>query len=314
MPEPAPFVIGESDVDAAPHPSFLNLDAQLDGGERAISHRPGVLRRLLANPLGFAALCVLVFVHLAVFLGPFIWTASPTGIDPVNMLTGPSSAHPLGADDLGRDVLSRLLHGGQVTLIVGLVSMSVLVVIGVLVGAIAAYAGGWTDTVLMRLTDAMMAIPTFFLVLVALTVLPKNIPVISIVIAAGTWMQVTRVVYGDTLRWKKAEFVEAAHAIGMSHTRILRKHIIPQIYPAIIVSATLGIAYAILTETAISYLGLGIQPPLPSWGNMLQSAQAYVWTAPSLAIYPGLVISIVVLAYNILGDSLRDVLDPRISR
>jgi peptide/nickel transport system permease protein len=303
---------GTQEAGAITQDSLSNV-AGIDG-DVTVANRPGTMGRLLRNPVGFIALSLLVLIHVMAFLGPFIWTISPTAVDPISALAGPSSGHPFGADDLGRDVLSRLLHGGQVTLIVGAVSMVFLVVVGVAVGAVAAYAGGWVDAVLMRCTDAMMAIPTFFFVLVALTVLPQNILVISLVIGAGSWMQVTRVVYGDALRWKQSEFVEAAQAMGVSPARILGRHILPQIYPAIIVSATLGIAFAILTETAISYLGLGIQPPTPSWGNMLQGAQAYVWTDPNLAIYPGVVISLVVLAYNVLGDSLRDILDPRINQ
>ena len=281
VPEPASSV-----TDLSSHSNVAVAVMNNPPGDRLEDHefietrRDSGLRRLLRHRTGLPALCILVLVHVAVFLGPFVWTISPTATDPLNSLAGSSHAHLLGVDDLGRDELSRLLYGGQITLIVGFVSMVVLVVVGVVTGAIAAFVGGWADIVLMRFTDAMLAIPTFFFVLVALTVFPRNVLTVSLVIAAGAWMQVTRVVYGETLRWKDAEFVQATYAMGLSRMRILARHVLPQVYPSIIVSATLGIAFAILTETAISYLGLGIQPPTASWGNMLQSAQTYVWTAP----------------------------------
>lgn len=294
--------------------SILDTPVEIDAGEAPVTVQSDwyrFSRGMLRNKLALLSLCFLVLIHLVVFLGPFVWTLSPTSVDPLSSLGGFSAAHPLGADDLGRDELSRMLAGGRVTLIVGFVSMMFLVVVGVIIGAVAAFFGGWIDAVLMRFTDAMMAIPNFFFVLVALTVFSKNPISVALVIGASSWMQVTRVVYGETLRWKAREFVEAAHALGVPWWRILLRHIIPQTYPVIIVSATLGIAFAILTESAISYLGLGIQPPAASWGNMLKDAQGYVWTDQNLAIIPGVAISLVVLAYNLLGDGLRDVLDPR---
>ncbi|HVA88714.1 MAG TPA: ABC transporter permease [Chloroflexota bacterium] len=270
-------------------------------------------RRLLRHKLAFSCLGFLALIHLVVFAGPLFWTLSPTTVDPLNTLAGFSAGHPLGVDDLGRDELSRMLAGGQVTLIVGFVSMIFLVIFGVLIGSTAAFLGGWVDAVLMRLTDTMMAIPSFFFVLVALTVVTSKDPVtIAVVIGASSWMPVTRVVYGETLQWKARDFVEAAYAIGVPRRQILLRHILPQMYSAVIVSATLGIANAILTESAISYLGLGIQPPTASWGNMLKDAQGYIFMDQNLALFPGVAISVVVLAYNLLGDGLRDLLDPRL--
>jgi peptide/nickel transport system permease protein len=208
-------------------------------------------------------------------------------------------------------MLSRLLHGSRVTLLVGLAAMAAALLIGVLVGAVAGFKGGWIDGALMRFTDAMLAVPAFFFILVVITVLGPGVATLIMVIGALSWMPVARVVYGETLRWKTAEFVVAAESLGVAGPRLLFRHILPQAVPSLIVSATLGVAFAILTESAVSYLGLGVQPPLPSWGNMLQRAQLYVFTAPALAIYPGLAITIVVLAFNFLGDGLRDALDPR---
>ena len=268
--------------------------------------------RLLRHKVTCVLLCALALLHIVVFVGPLFWRVPPESADPLSTLAPLSANHPLGTDDLGRDELSRLLAGGQITLIVGIVSMLFLIVIGVAVGALAAFYGGWVDAVLMRLNDAMMAIPGFFFVLVALTVLPMNALTVALVIGGSSWMEVVRVLYGETRRLKAREFVEAAAAMGVPRWRILARHILPHTYPSIVVSATLGIAYAILTESAISYLGLGIQPPSPSWGYMLKDAQGYIWTNPILGIWPGAGICLVVLIYNLLGDGLRDVLDPRV--
>jgi len=261
--------------------------------------------------LGLAALAVLAVVAILATFGPVLWTIAPEATDPAHGLAGSSAAHPLGTDELGRDMLSRLLHGSRVTLLVGLAAMLAALLIGVLVGAVAGFKGGWIDGALMRFTDAMLAVPAFFFILVVITVLGPGVATLILVIGALSWMPVARVVYGETLRWKTAEFVVAAESLGVAGPRLLLRHILPQAIPSLIVSATLGVAFAILTESAVSYLGLGVQPPLPSWGNMLQRAQLYVFTAPVLAIYPGLAITVVVLAFNFLGDGLRDALDPR---
>jgi peptide/nickel transport system permease protein len=190
--------------------------------------------------------------------------------------------------------------------------MAISVSVGVAVGALAGYFGRWEDITLMRFTDAMMALPTLFVILAALTVFGGGPITVTIVIGLTAWMTVARVVRGEFLRWRVTEFVDAARAIGARDGRIMARHILPQVVPSIIVAATLNVAFAILTESAISYLGLGIRPPLPSWGNMLQNAQIYIWSAPSLAVYPGVLILVTVLAYNFLGDGLRDALDPRL--
>lgn len=274
-------------------------------------NRTSLLKQLLKNKVAFFSLCFLVFIHVIVFIGPFIWTINPDDLQEAGALASWSIQHPFGTDDLGRDVFSRMLHGGRVTLLVGLASMLFSLLIGTIVGACAGFFRGFIEAVLMRVTEAMMAIPTFFFVLVALTVLGTSPVMVVVVIALSGWMEIARVVYGETLKWKEYEFVEAANASGATPFRILSKYIIPQIIPSIIVAGTLTIAAAILTESAISYLGLGIQPPTATWGNMLQNSQQYIWTAPVLGILPGIAITIVVLAYNFLGDGLRDALDPR---
>lgn len=275
------------------------------------THTPSPWQHLARDRRAAASLLVLVAIHVLAFLGPVAWSAPPHATNPAAALAAPGAAHPLGTDDLGRDVLARLLSGAQVTLIVGFAAMSTALIVGTLVGAAAAFYGGLADAVLMRVTDGMMAVPAFFLILVVITVTGSGTATIVLVIGAVSWMPVARVVYGETLRWKVREFVVAAESLGVSRVRILLRHILPQTVPSLTVSATLGVAYAILTESAISYLGLGVQAPAASWGNMLQKAQQYVFTAPSLALYPGLAVTVVVLAYNFLGDGLRDALDPR---
>ena len=202
--------------------------------------------------LGLAALIVLIAVALMAILGPVVWTIPPEATAPIDGLLGPSAAHPLGTDELGRDVLSRLLHGSRVTLIVGVAAMLAAILIGVLVGAVAGFKGGWVDGALMRFTDAMLAVPAFFFILVVVTVLGTGVSTLVLVIGALSWMPVARVVYGETLRWKTAEFVIAAESLGVAGPRLLLRHILPQAVPSLVVSATLGVAFAILTESALS--------------------------------------------------------------
>ena len=205
-----------------------------------------------------------------------------------------------------------MLQGGQVTLVVGFSAMLTSIVLGLIVGAIAGFYGGWLecDPDARHRRDA--GDPGLFLIIAAVTVFGANPVTLVLIIGATSWMAVARVIFGETLRWKATEFVQAAQALGASGAYVLVRHVLPQTSASLVVSATLGVGIAILTESAISYLGLGIQPPTASWGNMLQNAQQYVLTAPALAIYPGVVMTVVVLAYNFLGDGLRDALDPRL--
>jgi peptide/nickel transport system permease protein len=269
-------------------------------------------RRLRRNPPALLALGYLVVIHLLAVIGPWLLPWDPFAADPITRLAAMSALHPLGTDEIGRDVLARLMLGARVSLSVGLVAMIISVSLGVAVGALAGYSGRRADAVLMRFTDAMLALPTLFVILAALAVFGGGPATSTVVIGLTAWMPVARVVRGEYLRWRVTEFVDAARAIGSGDLRIMLRHILPQVAPSIIVAATLNVAFAILTESAISYLGLGIRPPLPSWGNMLQNAQIYLWSAPSLAVYPGAMILMTVLAYNFIGDGLRDALDPRL--
>jgi peptide/nickel transport system permease protein len=267
-------------------------------------------KRFRRSSPALLALGFLVGIHLMALIGPIALPLDPYSTDPVQSLQQASPTHLLGTDEVGRDVLSRLIYGARVSLIVGLVSMAIALGTGSAVGAVAGYFGGRVDVWLMRVTDAMMALPTFFLILAVLAVIGGGPVAIMAVIGLTSWMQVARIVRGEVLRWRAVEFVEAARMLGASDLRILRRHIFPQVIPSIIVTATLGVAFAILTESALSYLGLGIQPPTPSWGNMLQNAQQYLWAAPGLAVYPGGLILLTVLSFNLFGDGLRDAFDP----
>ena len=276
-----------------------------------VKARPGIFRQLIRQRMGVTSLVILLPVALLCFLGPLFYDVSPIRTDPINSNAAMSAEHWLGTDDLGRDELARMLHGGRVTLLVGVVSMIVAVSIGLVVGGTAAYFGGWTEVVLMRIVDLFMAIPPLFLILVQLTVLGNSTGTVIIVVGVSFWAQIARTVYADVLRFKNAQFVEASTSLGASHLRLMVRHLLPQVIPGTVVLGTLVVAWSILTSAALSYLGLGIQPPLASWGNMLQDAQSYIWLDPKLAVLPGVAISVTVLCFTLLGNALRDVLDPK---
>jgi peptide/nickel transport system permease protein len=280
-------------------------------GRTGARKRSRLLQKALRQPLGLLAAALLLLLVLAVTFGPQLIDHSPTRANPLNILKPPSERNLLGTDELGRDVLARLLVGGRVSLAVGLFSMLVGLTIGVSIGGVAGYLGGRVEAVLMRLVDSFMAIPTFFLILVIVTSFGNHPVTIIVTVGIGFWAQMARVANAEFKRFKNREFIEASRALGGSHLRVMVRHILPQVMPQVMVLATLGVGWAILTEAALSYLGLGIQPPLASWGNMLQNAQGYLWRAPILAVWPGLCIAITVLAFNLLGNALRDILDPR---
>jgi peptide/nickel transport system permease protein len=211
-------------------------------------------------------------------------------------------------------MLARVMAGGRVSLGIGLAAMLVAVSLGTLVGGLCGYFGGLVDSILMRLTDAMMALPAFFVLLVIAALFGSGVGMLVIVIGLTSWMGVARVIRSEFLRWREREFVEAARCIGAGHARIMFRHLLPQAIPSLSVAATIGVSVAILTESGLSYLGLGIPPPDASWGNLLLNAQTYMYRDPLLAVYPGLLILLVVLAYNFFGDGLREWVDPEIAR
>jgi peptide/nickel transport system permease protein len=280
-----------------------------------MSDRPAgrALVRFRRNRLAAGALAVLVAVHLAAALAPRIAPYEPDTVDLAARFRPPDRAHWLGTDEYGRDVLTRLLYGGRVSLAVALASMAASLALGVTVGALAGSAGGVTDVVLMRITDGMMAVPLFFIALMALALFGATIPNLVAVIALTSWMTVARVVRAETLRTRELEFVLAARALGCSGLRILARHIVPQSVPSITVAATLGVAFVVLLESSLSFLGLGVQPPAASWGNMLSGARGYLRTMPGLAVFPGIMIFVTVLCYNWFGDGLRDAIDPTLA-
>jgi peptide/nickel transport system permease protein len=243
-------------------------------------------------------------------LAPLLAPYAPEKTSPSEGLRSPTMTHLLGTDEVGRDVLSRLLYGGQISLAVGLAAMAIGVGVGTVVGALSGFRGGSVDAILMRATDAVMAMPTFFLLLLVLTIFGGSTFTIVVVIGLTSWMTVARLVRGEILRFVGMEFVTAARTIGAGGARVLLLHVLPHAVPTIIVAASLGVGYAILTESALSYLGLGVQPPTATWGNMLQNAQQYIFNAPMVAVYPGVLVFGTVLAYNFLGDGVRDALDP----
>lgn len=271
---------------------------------RGLRHAAVRLRR---NPLAIASLAFLVLAYGTAVLAPSVAPHSPTKMDLGAFLAPAGPGHPLGTDESGRDVLSRLIYGGRVSLAVGLAAVVVSVVVGVAVGLVTSYFAGWPDIVLMRLTDAILTIPTFFLLLVVMAFFGSSLQNVILAIGLTSWMGVARLVRGEILRVKASDFVEAARAMGASPGRMMTKHLLPQAGPQIIVAASLGTGGAILAESALSYLGLGVQPPTASWGNMLSGAQNYIWQAPQLAVYPGALVLLTVLAFNFLGEGFRDV-------
>lgn len=229
---------------------------------------------------------------------------------PSTLLTGGGTKFLLGTDANGRDLLSRILYGARISLKVGVLANLLALSIGVVVGVSAGYLGGWIEIVLMRITDIMMAFPTLLLAMTLVAILKPSEWIIIMVIGLVYWTWVARVIYGQVFALREREFVIASRALGASRLYIILHHILPQLVPTIIVWGTLGIATNVMLEASLSFLGIGVQPPTPSWGGMIEQAQSYYRTAPWLVIYPGLAIMVTIFAFNLLGDGLRDALDP----
>ncbi|BAD39134.1 ABC transporter permease [Symbiobacterium thermophilum] len=301
---------------AAPH---LNVEAeeQLQGLAREESQFRQFARRFARNKLAVAGLVILVILYAVAIFAPFL--ASEPLDARVNLterfLPPGSPGHPLGTDNLGRDLLSRMIWGSRISLSVGFVAMGVAVLLGTLVGSIAGYYGGtWIDIVLMRFAEAIDVIPVFFLLVTVVSVLEPSVYNIMIVIGLTSWPGLAYIVRGQFLSLRQRDFTEASRAMGATDMRLIFRHILPNAVAPIIVSATLRIGNAILSEAGLSFLGLGAPPPAVSWGQILSVSRTFLKQAPWLMFWPGLAIFVTVLAFNFVGDGIRDALDPKLKR
>ena len=273
--------------------------------------RRDLLIKALSNPLALIGFVIILGILLVAVFAPYIAPYDPDAIDVKAILLEPSAAHYMGTDGLGRDVFSRMLFGARISLLVGIVAVGIATFIGVILGAIAGYYRGWVDAVIMRMVDVMLSIPTFFLILAVIAFLTPSIWNIMIVIGLTSWMGVTRLVRAEFLSLREREFVMASQTLGAKDRRLIFKHLLPNSLTPIIVSSVLGVASAVLVESGLSFLGLGVQAPQASWGNILTDGKEYIQFAWWLSLFPGLAILITVLGYNLLGEGLRDALDPR---
>ncbi len=267
--------------------------------------------RLRRNRLAVFGAVIVAGMFILALIAPLV-ARDPGAIDIAHRLQSPSWAYPMGTDDLGRDVLARILYGARISLLVGFVAVGIASFIGVILGALAGYYGRWVDGVIMRFVDLMLCFPTFFLILAVIAFLEPSIWNIMIIIGLTSWMGVARLVRAEFLSLRERDFVHAAKALGAADTRVIFRHVLPNALSPVLVSATLGVAGAILTESALSFLGIGVQPPTPSWGNMLIAGKQTLGTAWWLSAFPGLAILITVLGYNLLGEGIRDAFDPRL--
>jgi peptide/nickel transport system permease protein len=268
--------------------------------------------RLFRDKLAVIGLIIVLSFFILSVLTPHIAPYDPNIIDVDNILASPSWEHLFGTDDLGRDVFSRMLHGAGISLKVGFVAVGISVIVGVFLGAIAGYYGGWVDIIIMRFVDIMLCFPSFFLILAVIAFMEPSIFNIMAVIGLTSWMGITRLVRAEFLTLKERDFVLAEKTMGASNPRIIFLHILPNAMAPVLVAATLGIASAVLVESALSFLGIGVQPPTPSWGNILTQGQSVLGIAWWLSFFPGMAILTTVLGYNLLGEGIRDAIDPRL--
>jgi peptide/nickel transport system permease protein len=261
-----------------------------------------------------AGLIIVLVTVLAAIAGPALSPYDSTAQELARRLEAPSLAHPFGLDELGRDILARLLDGARISLMVGLAVVSVSSTVGMLFGSIAGYFGGRVDDLISRVIDVLMAFPGILLAIALVAVLGPSLTNVVLALSVIGWVGYARLVRGQALRARELEFVQAARACGASSPRIVLRHILPTALPAVVVQATLGMAGAIIAEASLSFLGLGVQPPTPSWGTMLDAGRAHLFDAPHLTVFPGLAIALLVLGFNFLGDGLRDRVDPKMAR
>ena len=275
-----------------------------------------IFRRFRRDKFAMVGVVIIIILVLVAIFAPWLAPHDPTkqydaGLTMQGMPVGPSKMFWLGTDTLGRDLLSRLMYGARVSLVVGVCANGFALVLGVVFGLTAGYFRGGTETLLMRMTDVMMAFPIYLLAVALVSVLKPSVWILILVIGIVYWTPMTRVIHGEVLSIREKEFVDAARLTGCTNRRILFRHILPHLVAPIIVYTSLGIATTILFEASLSFIGLGVQPPTPSWGQMISEGQAYYLAAPHLIIYPGLAIMVTVLAFNLVGDGLRDSFDPQ---
>jgi peptide/nickel transport system permease protein len=272
-----------------------------------------IWKRFKRNKLSVAGTVVVVALIIIALFAPFIAPYNPTDIDISNIMAPPSASHPFGTDELGRDVLTRMIYGSRISLSVGIVAVGISICIGIIIGSLAGFFVGKVDAVLMRFVDIMLTFPTFFLMLAVIAIVPRSsIYIIMLVIGITSWMDVARLVRAEFLTLRERDFVLAAKVAGAGNLRLIFRHILPNALSPVFVAATFGVAGAILVESGLSFLGFGVQPPTPSWGNILTAGKDNIEVAWWLSLYPGLAILITVLSYNLVGEGLRDALDPRL--
>ncbi len=273
--------------------------------------RSASVRRFTRTKLAVAGAAVLALLALLALLAPWLAPADPSKIFFTAMRAAPGGAHLFGTDDLGRDILSRVMYGARVSLSAGLISVALALVVGTSMGLIAGYRRGWLDDLLMRVVDAMLSLPFLVLAIALAAILGPSLRNTMIAIAIVTAPVFARITRGEVLAQREREYVQAAQALGAGDQRVILRHLLPNISGPLIVQTSLAIANAILAESSLSFLGLGVQPPEPSWGSMLNAARGYLADAPWMALFPGVTIFLAVLAFNLLGDGLREALDPR---
>jgi peptide/nickel transport system permease protein len=269
-------------------------------------------KRFRKNKLALTGAFIVIFLFFAALFAPWLSPYDPGQINIKKILQDPSAEHIFGTDQLGRDVFSRMLGGSRISLLVGFVAVGIASLIGVFLGALAGYYGRWVDNLIMRFVDIMLCFPTFFLILAVIALLEPNIWNIMIIIGITGWMSVARLVRAEFLSLKERDYAVAEKALGARDFRIIFLHLLPNALAPVLVAATLGVAGAILTESALSFLGIGVQPPTPSWGNILTAGKDNIQIAWWLSLYPGLAILITVLGYTLLGEGIRDAIDPRL--
>jgi peptide/nickel transport system permease protein len=292
------------------------VNIQYEVGQR-VSPLRRMTKLLLQSKTGMAGVSIVLLVCLTAIFAPIIAPYDPASLNPAKILTPPSwleggsGEHILGTDNLGRDVLSRIIYGSRVSLVVGFCAVIVAGFIGAALGLMSGFFGGWVDTVIMRLTDSFLALPSMLIMLVLIGVFGPSLTTLIFVMGATKWVGYTRLIRGEVLTLKERDFVRAAKSIGTGNRAIILKHLLPNVFSTFIVVSTLSVATTIISESSLSFLGLGIQPPAVSWGYMLSEGQNYLSTSWWIATFPGIAITITVIGIIFLGDWLRDVLDPR---